>query len=133
MTVPAEQQDRKLETKLREELPGILAWAVAGCVSWQRSGLAIPAAVRAASDEYRAEMDHLGQFLDERCALEPSATAPAADVYVAYKSWCETQGIARPRTLPKFWMKLAERGIKKTRSRHGITYVGIRLGVPHDY
>jgi putative DNA primase/helicase len=33
-TIPKNEQDRSLPEKLREELPGILAWAVRGCIEW---------------------------------------------------------------------------------------------------
>jgi P4 family phage/plasmid primase-like protien len=37
--IPDAEQDRELPAKLREELPGIMAWAVRGCLDWQRNGL----------------------------------------------------------------------------------------------
>jgi len=37
--IPEKQQDPKLLDKLIEEAPGILAWAVRGCLQWQQSGL----------------------------------------------------------------------------------------------
>lgn len=35
VTIPEADRDRDLPEKLREELPGILAWAVRGCLDWQ--------------------------------------------------------------------------------------------------
>jgi putative DNA primase/helicase len=40
--IPTEEQDRDLLVKLRAELPGILRWAVEGCLDWQRNGLKPP-------------------------------------------------------------------------------------------
>jgi putative DNA primase/helicase len=37
--IPAKQVDPNLMEKLRAEYPGILAWAVRGCLSWQQRGL----------------------------------------------------------------------------------------------
>jgi len=71
VTIPEEQQDRNLTQKLRDELPGILAWAVQGCLAWQREGLQTPDAVRMATDAYREESDVIGPFITERCALPP--------------------------------------------------------------
>ena len=34
--IPPERRDLDLPAKLREELPGILNWAIEGCVAWQR-------------------------------------------------------------------------------------------------
>ena len=43
----------------------ILRWAIEGCVTWQREGLGVPQAVKAATEDYRQEMDVLGRFIEE--------------------------------------------------------------------
>jgi putative DNA primase/helicase len=40
-----DELDRDLPTKLEQEWPGILAWAVRGCLDWQQNGLAPPPGV----------------------------------------------------------------------------------------
>jgi putative DNA primase/helicase len=42
VTIPEAERDKDLPDKLRRELPGILAWAVQGCLDWQREGLGMP-------------------------------------------------------------------------------------------
>jgi len=42
----------KLTEKLLSERDGILAWAMEGCLEWQRVGLKPPAAVSSATDAY---------------------------------------------------------------------------------
>src|SRR5262245_4817122 len=55
-----EEVDPGLFQKLRRELPGILAWAVQGCLEWQEmGGLNPPDAVLRAKTDYRTEMDVL--------------------------------------------------------------------------
>lgn len=39
VTIPEQEQDPDLVRKLTAELPGILRWAVDGCLAWQRSRL----------------------------------------------------------------------------------------------
>ncbi len=73
--------------KLRTELPGILAWAVEGCLAWQREGLSPPERVRAATSMYREEMDWMSAFLAERCLLREGAKTSAADLYGALGLW----------------------------------------------
>ena len=51
------KEDLFLEDRLKAELPGILRWAVDGCLAWQRDGLGMPAEVQKATETYRAEMD----------------------------------------------------------------------------
>jgi putative DNA primase/helicase len=60
--IPEGERDPELPNRLRAELPGILAWAVQGCLLWLESGLGVPDQVRAATDAYRRESDILGAF-----------------------------------------------------------------------
>src|SRR5262249_41405698 len=79
--------DKKL---LTQEGPGILAWAVRGCLDWQTKGLADPTIVCEATGEYRAEMDAIGTFLDERCEChveDPASRVRATVLYQAYVAW----------------------------------------------
>jgi putative DNA primase/helicase len=71
--IAGKEVDRKLPRKLREEFPGILAWAVRGCRQWQTEGkLVEPAAVRKASGRWLRAADHVKRFVEENLALEPS-------------------------------------------------------------
>lgn len=126
VTIPAAKQDRKLAQKLRAELPGILAWAVQGCLDWQKDGLSAPAEVTEATAAYRAEMDVLADFLTDKCILAPSAAVTKAALFTAYQTWCE---VNRERPLGKiaFGARLKERGIadgttgrEKTRAWLGV-------------
>src|SRR5262249_34700305 len=47
VTIPKSDRDKTLPEKLRAELPGILAWAVRGCLEWRVKGLAPPDSVLA--------------------------------------------------------------------------------------
>jgi len=62
--IPPEKRDPKLGEELLKELPGILNLAIEGCLAWQRERLNAPAAVLAATEEYRETEDQLGAFLD---------------------------------------------------------------------
>ena len=48
VTIPDAEIDREMGAKLRAEAPGILAWAVRGCLEWQLRGLDEPQEVRQA-------------------------------------------------------------------------------------
>jgi putative DNA primase/helicase len=108
-TIPPAAQDKHLPDKLREERAGILAWAVEGCLEWRREGLQAPAEVRKATGAYRAEMDVLGAFLRECCALDAENNVAARDLYAAYRMWCE-EGGERPESQRKFGSRLTDRG-----------------------
>jgi hypothetical protein len=84
-----------LSDKLRDELPGILVWALNGCIAWQDDPLVLEkgcAAIAAATAEYREEMDVLAPFIDECCTVSPSAKVPSAELYQAYLAWTQRQG-----------------------------------------
>src|ERR1019366_1337158 len=81
--------DKSLPEKLKEEAAGILAWAVRGCLEYQKHGLKPPPQVDAATKEYREESDILGEFILEKCVLLPDVTVPAGDLYTCYKKWTE--------------------------------------------
>ncbi|MBP7571598.1 MAG: hypothetical protein KBA95_16180 [Acidobacteria bacterium] len=127
VTIPDAEVDPDLPARLRAELPGILAWAVAGCLEWQAQGLGGAAAVDAATAAYRAEMDVLGSFLDARCVVDPAARVRAALLYQAYKDWAEEAG-EFVMSLRRFGGQLTERGFGQHKDRNGnIQRTGIGL------
>lgn len=127
VTIPPEERDGKLVSKLLAELPGILNWAIAGCLAWQREGLGVPQAVRSATEEYRQEQDVLAVFLEEHCVIERDASAPTTALYKAYTAWAETGGV-KPISSQAFGRRLTERGMEPGRGRDGKrTWIGLRL------
>jgi putative DNA primase/helicase len=128
VTIPPEEQDRKLPIALRHELAGILAWVVRGCLQWRREGLQATDEVRKATGEYRAEMDVLAGFLSECCELDTGHWEYAKDLYECYKRWCDENG-ERPEPQRKFGGRLGERGFQRDRggSRGAGIWRGVRL------
>jgi putative DNA primase/helicase len=115
VTIPPHQQDKKLPEKLRAELPGLLTWAVEGCLLWQRDGLGVPEEIESATKEYRSEMDVLGAFIEECCVLRAGITTPASSLFGAYSQWCEQSG-EKAITQTAFAARLKERGLENDRS-----------------
>lgn len=85
--------DPRLAEKLRDEVPGILAWAVAGCRAWREGGLTKPPAVVAAVEAYRIAEDPLGAFLEDLTTADPDAFTTTGDLFAAYTWWAEREGI----------------------------------------
>jgi putative DNA primase/helicase len=110
VTIPERQRDKKLLEKLRPELPGILAWAVRGCLDWQASGdLEVPGEVRVATAAYRAEEDVIAGFLEDCCFVAPHLKVRSSDLYAAYIPWCKDMGEA-PCSQKLLGRQLSERG-----------------------
>ena len=115
VTIPEEQQDKTLSEKLRAEFPGILAWAVRGCLDWQKHGLGSPPEVEHATQQYRNDMDIQAQFLADCCQIGPDLNIGATDLYTKYESWAKDQGIRQPWTQAAFGWDLSERGFTQGR------------------
>jgi hypothetical protein len=128
ITIPEEERDKALPEKLKDEAAGILAWAVQGCLEWQRRGLGAPEEVKAATDSYREEMDVLGEFLKDRCRQSPDAKVSSKELSEAYTDWCEVNG-QEPVAQRAFVSALTEKGFKRSRVGHaGVRgWIGIGL------
>ena len=92
VTIPVEKRDKDLFEKLKPEWPGILHWAVIGCLEWQRQGLNPPAAVRDATDEYLAEEDAIGNWISERCDVDTNLQQRKSQLYANWKEWADASG-----------------------------------------
>jgi putative DNA primase/helicase len=90
VTIPDDEQDKTLPTKLEVERAGILRWLVEGCLAWQQEGLTPPQAVITATAEYREEMDSVGAFIEECCVRDPEVNTSARVLYAHYLEWCKT-------------------------------------------
>ncbi len=125
-----QRRDRTLKRKLLQELPGILAWAVRGCLEWQRRGLGdVPTAVREATESYRQQSDPLREFLEECCEVRPGATVPVGDLWKAYQEWGKATEESDPVDYSEFAENLENRGYERDRLGHGGTrsWKGITL------
>ncbi len=118
VTIPEEERDKELPRKLRAELPGIMAWAVRGCLEWQRSGLGEPEEVRSATNEYRVEQDSVASFLNECCVVNGEVRAKAAALLDSYQRFSGD----RDMTATMFGRKLRERGFRDDRGTGGCRF-----------
>lgn len=91
VTIPEEKRDPRLLETLEAVWPGILQWAIDGCVQWQREGLKPPKAVIEATASYFAEEDALSDWLDERCLLGPSVWTPSGQLFADWRAWADAR------------------------------------------
>ncbi len=121
-----QNRDDGLTAKLLHELPDIAAWAIEGAAAWHKNGLGqIPAQIVEATNEYKSEMDVLGQWIDECCEVEKGATVSATVAYENYKLWSINSGM-RPPSKPTFGQQMTERCTDKIRRSEGVYYRGLR-------
>jgi P4 family phage/plasmid primase-like protien len=93
---PPAHKDKALKRRLRttrEAREAVLAWAVRGCLEWQRYGLEAPSSVTDATARLWEAMDQVAQFFDECLVFGDEHRTLSRDLQAAYDSWAEEQGI----------------------------------------
>lgn len=124
-TIREDEKDRDLGKKLEAEADAILAWGIEGARLWSLHGLQEPSAVREATDDYRADMDVLADFLAEKCSLHGVSTN--TELYKAFMEWQQANG-EKPRSQKWLTRALFDRGYKQDPTRkYGRRWVGLSL------
>jgi putative DNA primase/helicase len=127
-TIP-EPDRRDFEAVVSEfvaEAPGVLNWLIEGVFDYLENGLVIADTVRAATQEYREEMDPIGEFVSACLVPTPGGEVGALEAYQAYVSWSMANA-RRPKSQQKFGRVMAAQFEK--RQLHGrYLYVDLALG-----
>lgn len=147
VVVPREERDPRLVDKLALEAPGILSWAVAGCLEWQRVGLATPPIVTERTDEHLALSDVLADWIETCLERVPGAEVELSLLYGSYEQHAKQHG-ERPMVSRSLAEALTERDFRshkdgRTRRRvfdhvrilpSGLEQAADRFGYPrlHD-
>ncbi|HEX8264577.1 MAG TPA: phage/plasmid primase, P4 family [Pyrinomonadaceae bacterium] len=90
--IPEHERDKNLKEKLFAEFPGILAWAVEGCLEWQQKRIDPPDEVEMATTEYRLEQNTFSNFINEVCVLDKNAWASTSELRNEYEIYCKERG-----------------------------------------
>jgi putative DNA primase/helicase len=143
-TVAEDKRDKTLKATLTTPAiagSAILAWAVEGCLAWQRDGLGNPPVVEAATAAYRDEQDPLRDFYAEACTFEQAATIASAALYAEYVDWAKGTGVRTPLSAKAVGVRLKAhgcgQGFEKITTAAGKrksvrVWVGIRLRTEQD-
>lgn len=116
--IPPERVDLRLAEKLRSEAAGILAWMVQGAADWYREGLPACQRVDTAVQDYRSEMDKLGEFVQDCLVPVQGNALQSSQIYSAYQAWCAQNGERYPISNRKLSMELQDRfGFLKRKNR----------------
>ncbi|MDZ4802167.1 MAG: phage/plasmid primase, P4 family [Bryobacteraceae bacterium] len=112
--------DPDLDAKLREELPGILNWALVGLRRLLRQGGFTTCAVCAASlTEHRLQSDPFRLFVDECLVFQEGGHADSVQAYDLYHAFCKRNG-AKPLGKAKFGKRMHSlRGVTRERYSRG--------------
>jgi putative DNA primase/helicase len=112
--------------KLSKELPGILNWAIQGCLEWQKQGLNPPQIILDQVKAYKTEMDSIAQFVDEECLLDVESKHPSSKLYDTYRHYCMDMG-RKPQSSSSFKRALDKlHSVYQSRTSSGMYWHGIR-------
>jgi putative DNA primase/helicase len=100
--LPKEARISDWAVRLRAEFSGILAWAIEGCLEWQRGGgdfvgLRIPKDILAMTEQRQVDADPLRMYLEER--YEPAvvgSSVSGSDFVRGFTQWCKDTGNVNP-------------------------------------
>ena len=123
--------DPTLSDRLLEETPGILTWAVRGCLEWQRDGLQWPPPVVNATQNYRDSQDHIGRFLADVCVVSEGCHVSTVELREAYEAWCTEQG-DHAWTATRVGRELSSRGYEQKRTSKARTWLGFGLAAEEN-
>lgn len=125
--IPEDEKDPTLKGRLAAELPGILAWAVRGCLEWLAAGkLATPSQVKEATDNLRTMSDPVGMFISDLCDVSPDLEDTMANLHGAYMAWY--QSASQPELKVTMFAKILEsKGFTLHKTRNARMRKGLRL------
>lgn len=125
-----DRQNKQLPDQLKAERSGILAWAVHGCLEWQRIGLNPPATVSDATADYRSSEDICGRFLADCCVTGAALALRFSELYIRLERWSDDAGEFLPsKRAVGTW--LDDNGFEKY-SANGRCYRGLMLRSTSD-
>jgi putative DNA primase/helicase len=131
--IPLAERDATLGDKLKAEWPGVLAWAIEGCLAWQAHGLVPPAAVQSATASYLEAEDSLAAWAEQAATRDANAFETATDLFRSWETWAKRAG-EWVGSLKKFSQRLEDRaaslGLCKHRNERGRGFIGLRLANP---
>lgn len=102
--------DKELENKMRIEWPGILRWAINGCIEWHKKGLQPPPVIQLATKNYLEAEDNLGTWLEECIRVNTGAAVTQHDLWRSWESWSKARG-DHPGQMKRFLAALEQKDI----------------------
>jgi len=130
VTFDEKTRDDQLENKLLQELPGILNWAIEGCIKWQNQSLKNnpPKKISNATNEYKSDNDRIDSWVYDCCLKDLSSSAKSTELYESFRNWAVANGESSM-SHRTFSQKMVERRYAKKRTNAGVVFIGIKLPV----
>ena len=129
VTIPEEEQDKNLSQKIvKDELPGVLNWVLAGLDRLvKQNGFTQSTVVENVLKTYIKESDPVMMFLEEEGYIKHSKnTTPLKEVYSEYRIYCIENGY-RPLGNKNFKKRLEKQGFQMIKSNVGQLVFAVKL------
>ena len=122
----------ELLAKFKDEMPGIMAWAIKGAQMWMDEKLRKPIMVEEAIAEYKEDIDPNSLYLETRFTGDPDDAVPGAVLFEDYRIFARDHGheLADSFNAQRFGktiMKKFKSGTKKIDGKNMRVYFGFRL------
>jgi putative DNA primase/helicase len=93
VTIPEDERDKTLKSKLLTEGSGILNRLLDGLVDWLDNGLIVPEEVTTATAKYREDSDTLGRFLAACTKASPGSRVQSSRLFAVFRAWANQNGV----------------------------------------
>ena len=131
--------NRDLPDQLQAEYPGILQWAISGCLGWHKASLVKPKAVADETDHYFSEQDVFQQWLDE-CTepAGPDIGEPVHRLFESWKSFCTrmSEAVGTQKAFSQNLVKARFNRVKKlpgTGGQRGFLQISLKADTSQPY
>ncbi len=124
-----DEQDHTLKERLRtpQNISGLFNWCLEGLQKYRAEGLKKPDSIRAATEQYKENVDKVNAFFDECMEQVQGINTKGKDVYQRYKSWCFDCGYS-PEGQQNFFGTLRKKNLlAKSGTVAGTTYQNVVL------
>ena len=125
--ISEEEKDVQLIDKLSQELSGILNWVLGllqGLI--RRKAFTKSEACEEAVRIYIRDQNSAFRFLAERCVLADDARMTVKELFAAYKSFCQEEGVKNPFGRNTFMKNIETQGVTKN-VYSGQRYVNVKM------
>lgn len=125
--IPPKDRDLDLAMKLRVEWPGILAWAIDGCLNYQEMGLAAPDKVLEATSSYLDSQDIFTEWMESECEFGPDYWETPTLLFSSWRKFAES---ARERVGTRAILKerMEAKGyVQRRDGAYGRRWIGIKV------
>lgn len=130
--IPVADRDPDLTETLVKEWPGILAWAIEGCLEYERIRLHPPESVLAATKRYLESQDIFAEWLSMNCVNGADHWHAPMLMFKDWKAFAENAG-ERPGQLKDFGERMENAGYHEGKDNaRGRYWGGIKLR-PREY